>query len=276
MKTAHRNSPFSNNGANTNASTQDAKKQENKKMPRRITNSNPTPIKEAATISTEWSTTNKLAKQINTIMKLVFEDYYGTLIGVNQTTGEIAVTMMFRPLAASASSDGDDKRAFLPVADRVIEAGGNRLEAAISMVNQAQMKSSNFELSSYGAELLYDLILPQFRGKIDPFNPKTYKNFISEVTRGNQFGFMSNGTVYCSINIIDIAKLITLVHGEKDEDSQVVYNVGVVRPMVTDASGNTKNWVISISGMTRAALEKTMNELGAIMSDGDFVITGTM
>lgn len=269
---SYRNSPFQ--GGNTlGNSKQEAGKKQEKKDYRRIVNENPATIKDTSTYSTEYTTTNKLAMQLNSIMKAAFDDYYGTLFEVNG--GTLGVTLTFRPLAQAVDTN-NDRRAFLPVAESVVEAGKNKLETAIAVYNQTQLKSNNFELSEYGAELLYDLLDSRVRNNVNPFKPNTYKSLIAEIFNQSQFGWTTNGTIYCSISAIDINKLVSLVRGDSDktDNSKMAYAVGVVRPMAF--SSNVKNWVITITGMSKAALEKTMTELGAISSDGDFVVTGTM
>lgn len=275
-----RQSPFNSN-ANSNNRANNAGEAKAAPTPakkhRRIVNDNPTTIKDAGTIVTEYSTTNKLAKQLNTILKSAFEDCYGTRITLDGAAG-LKVTVAFKPLAAPAGEK--DTRAFIPVSEQVARSGGNKLEMAIVQRNQAMMKSNNFELSAYGAELLYDLILPRIKAKLDPFNPKTYKNIISEASFG-QTMFNMNGTIYCSLDCIDINAAVKLIRGEKDleDGSAVVYGVTPMRPMSLMMGGTNqddKNWVISINGMSKVAFEKTMNELGGITDNGDFVVTGTI
>lgn len=226
------------------------------------------PLEFAGTFLTAYMTTRELEQKINVVLSDVFEDYYGCIISVNPNNakGAVNVDLFFSP--KSESTWEYDSRAFLSVKDKNTVPGENGIASLIRQNTLSAKRASSFELTDYGAQILWDF-LPNYltRGsfgkKIDWRYPATYAkaDLVSEVVDQSPIG---TPLIYYGVNSIDIIKLLGFIYGVKDtkDDSAVMYDVNIGRPISNVPNAVGANWLLIITRMTRKQYNATMPKLG--------------
>lgn len=262
-----RQSPF-----NGHTTTRNANYTEDDSKRRRIRNA--TPEKFPETVSTGYTTMNKLEKAINRIMSVAFEDWYGSKVFVDQNQ-QIQVEFYFRPTPVATEEDvANSKRAFVPI-ELNVNQGANALENKINYIDAAARRNSNFKMTPYAAEVLYSYLFSYITG-VNWKKPDTYRdrNLVAEVCDQQSFNYGQMPVTYCRVAGIDIFKVIRTIYGDKDENGKrYAYSINPIRPYTTyytfDGQQNTNpasNWLITIMRMTEEQFKETMDGLG--MSNG--------
>lgn len=218
---------------------------------------------------TDFMETKEIGAKINKIFNDVFEDYHGCIVTAdpNNASRHLKIDMFFIPQRESHSKQ--DSRAFVPVGSTIDTTGDNRI---MSMVKKNMMSSNKrndaFELTSYASEVLFDFVPDNLTRhniggkKIDWKNPDTYRNYITETPE------IVNGqnVIFCSIDCIDIVKVLAFIYGEKDPEnkSDVYYNVVLDRPATQMGFNGVlgANWIVTVTKMTKKQFESTMPKLG--------------
>lgn len=234
-------------------------------------NDNPIPFK--GVIKTAFTSTTELAHQVNKFMGTIFDDYYGSNIFVDQT-GNLSMSLIFKPVQAIGGKE--DHRAFAPITEQQVKSE-NTIVNTMFAVNAMQKRNSNFGLTQYASELLYDMIAPAIANgkRIDPFNPNTYKQIIAETVDNTPMG---GSIIYCSVDCIDLVRVLGKLYGVKDvtDNSQMLYQIVPLRPLNYSTAGQATNWLLAIYNMSRASFENTITKLGAVPNTGSIIaVTGT-
>ena len=214
-----------------------------------------------ATTKNMWISTVNLAKKINSLMKPIFEDYYGSLL--QNENGRITCTLFFKP--SSSPYEKDSKRAFAPIG---VTNKQDSAKAKIDAINQLSNRTRNFAITEYASELLSDLMMKNC--KVDPFNPATYKNYTSEYNSRNMMG----QCIYCVVAGIDLMKLLGVIYGFKDKKTKTrnLFQVIPQRPVgstdKTQATPNA-NWLCLITLLSEAELNNILQSSGLLPMYGD-------
>ena len=225
----------------------------------RITNEEPEEF--SATTKTMWISTVNLAKKINALMSPIFEDWHGSLIQVEN--GMLTCTFYFKPTNAPITKDST--RAFAPIG---VTDANNGVKSKIDAINRANIKSNNFELTPYAAELLYDIMDRKVQQQINPFNPKSYNNVTTEVNSNQMF----SQVIYTLVMRIDLCKLLSIIYGFKDSNgSRNFFQVNPIRPVDLAAPRNNmySNWLCSVTLMSKKELDKVLQTSGILPVYGD-------
>ena len=239
--------------------------QQQKKEWMRITNDKPEEFE--ATTATKYMSGIDIAKKINHVMSTVFDDWHGCLVTNNN--GMVQCTFYFKP--TNAPVEKGSHRAFIPVGG---VAKGDSLMDKFTAVNNLSNKSSNFMMTEYASELLYDLMGGAVKPRINPFNPKSYNSVVSEQSASQLVG----STVYCLVSCIDVNRLLALIYGERNKDgSRQYYEIAPIRPLDNSQQPSIySNWLHVITAMSEKEFKKTVQAVGAVANFGDVpAITGS-
>lgn len=223
---------------------------------------NDNPLKFETIISKMTTTTTKLAMQINEVFHNMFSDYYGS--DVRYTENGIAVFLVFKP---DPTSKGDDKRAFVPIQEvnKTTNDTVNRM-MSINAINNARRRT--MEITSYGMEIMYDLMNQGMRKKVNPKNPQTFLNFTGEAETKD--GLYSPITcVYCTMFGLDLYRILDVIFGAKSKDgSRYIYNVKAMKPINMMPGVVSQNWIVEIERMTTSAFDKLSRDIGGVPIPG--------
>lgn len=229
---------------------------------------------------TAYMQTSELERKINSVMGTLFEDYHGCIISVVQNNyNDIRVDLFFRPRRNSNDVD-NDTRAFVSVDEVHINPNDSAILNAVRKNTAAVKRSSNFSLTDYASQILYDFLPNSLTEKsriggrtVDWKNPNSYQkaNIVSELVDG------SSQMIYACVTGLDIVKLVAFIYGEKDQASKSgnIYNVTPSRPASDLPSVLGSNWIISITKMTWADYGKIMKKLGVNPTRGTLPINTT-
>lgn len=244
------------------------KAEENPKEDKLLHIVNDNPLEFQTTVEKSLTTTTEMAMQINEIFRPIFSDWYGCEV-IPNVNGSVEVRFIFK-----AISNGDDeKRAFLPI-NRSREKTDNQVLDRIYAINAANMsKHHTLEITSYGAEVIYDVMINEFKKKVNPQKRETMRNYYSEVAEN--VGYMSTvQNIYCTVNGIDIYKLLGIVFGSKTSGGeQIVYKVTPIRPVTPGINPMgiaiaNQNYIVEIEKMTMKRFNEAMLKMGMMPMSG--------
>ena len=213
-----------------------------------------------ATTKNAWVNTFDLAKKINALLRPIFEDYFGSLLEIEN--GRMTCTLYFKP--SSAPLGENSKRAFAPLGGVVSKHDNGR--GKINAINQKGNRSKNFAITEYAAELLSDLVEPYCN--IDPFNTATYNRITAECNSRTMMG----QCIYCTVNNISIVRLLGLLYGVKDKETNSFnkYQIIPQRPIDLNTKNlKSANWLCLITVLPEAKLNKMLQTSGYLPIHGD-------
>lgn len=233
---------------------------------------NNTPLAFDATVEKVLTTTTELSMQVNEVFKPLFSDWYGCEIGPD-SNGNLIVNFIFK----AVNSGDDSTRAFLPI-DKVREKTSNKtLDRILSINLMNSSKSHTMEITSYGAEMMYDVMLNALKKNIKPDNVATMRNYIGEVSESVGYGGAIQN-IYCTVTGIDIYKILGIVFGTKDSTgSQIVYNAKAIRPVAAGMVVAKANYIVEVEKMTMSKYNTAMTKMGMYPMPGAITaVTGTI
>lgn len=220
---------------------------------------NDTPIEFEEIISKMTTTTTKLSMQINEVLHDLFSDYYGCEIIPNQM-GSLDVTLIFKAIPVT---EGDDKRAFLPISAQKDQTNNQTLNRMLTINAMNASRHRTMEITPYGMEMLYDIMTRDVKKKVNIKNVDTFQKYTGEVAE--QTGLYSTvNNIYCTMTGIDLYRILDVVFGQKDsKGSRYIYKANPIRPVnVYAGTGGQRNWIVEIERMTVDAFNKLSAEIG--------------
>lgn len=234
---------------------------------------NNTPLELVSTVKKSLTTTTELAMQVNEVFKPLFSDWHGCEI-VPDNNGNLLVNFIFKAI----NTGKEDTRAFLPI-NHIQEKSSNKTLDRINAINlMNSSKNRTMELTSYGAEMIYDVMVNSLKKSVNPANiPSMYK-IIGEVAENVGYGGMVQN-IYCTATGIDIFKVLGVVFGTKDKDngSRIVYNARAIRPVAANVAGVRANYIVEIERMTMDDYNAAMMKMGMFPMPGAITaVTGTI
>ena len=253
------------------------KAEENQKEDKLLRVVNDNPLQFQTTVEKCLTTTTEMAMQINEIFKPIFSDWYGCEV-VPNVNGGIEVKFIFK-----AINNGDkETRAFLPI-NQSQEKTDNQVLDRIYAINAANMsKNHTLEITSYGAEVIYDVMINEFKKKINPHKKETMRKYYSETSE--TVGYAGNvQNIYCTVIGIDIYKVLGVVFGNKSENGdQIVYKATPIRPVTPGLNPMglaiaNQNYVVDIEKMEMKKFNSAMLKIGMMpMSGAIAAVTSTV
>lgn len=242
-----------------------------------------TPEKFDKLAATTLETTQRLAKRINKLFSSAFVDYHGSVVYCTAGNGNVApnqqfmVELHFKPVAAGSIHPSEDRvRAFKPIAET--SAGTEDIVAGIKNIYGNLRTSSKFELTSEGAQILSEFVLPGVdNGKnVDPWKPSSFNTIKAEYVDTPQYG---QSPIMVKVCGLDLIRLIAKIYGRKNEaGKKVEYGVipyGPVTPLNNQMVQNTANWRVLIMQIDAEKTFDLASEFGIIPAgNGGSVITG--
>ncbi len=241
---------------------------------------NESPEKFEGAYITGFTTTIKLEKSINRAFRMLFSDYYGCVLtpDPSNTKHPLRVDLYFQPRhKESYKEDELKRRAFVQTEESIANPNDSRLQEMVRANTLSyRERSRRFSMTEYASEIIFDFISDDIKSntRINPFNPETYSDRVNE-TQNNVNG---QNIIICSVDGIDIEKLLGFIYGDTENKSKIYYKVMIQKPYsINSVAGVASNWVVSITKMTRAQYVNAMNEIGAEPSYGSIRInTETM
>lgn len=222
-----------------------------------IVNDDPLDFEE--TTAKSLTTTTQLAMQINEIFKPLFSDWHGSEIQIDQNNNCL-VTFVFKAVATG----DNDKRAFLP-ADKAVEKSANSLITRMAQINaQNNSKNRNLEITQYGREMMYDIMLNNVKKGINVNDPNTFRKYIAETSEtAGYLGSVQN--IYDVVVGIDIYKVLGILFGVKDSKKRrICYKINPIRtvtPQMMPGHGRA-NYIVEIEKTTEEQVNKAMTKFG--------------
>lgn len=230
-------------------------------------------IKLPTTVRTTLMSTTDLCQYINEVFKPVAKDYYGSEVFPN-ANGQIEVNMVFK-----AIPDNDkNRRVFIPIGADESKKTENSVLNRINALNAMNMGSNTMKMTSYGTEILYDLMQTNARKKINPDKPETMNNFFAEIKENAGYGITVQN-VYNTVVGLDIYKILPLIFGSTDDNGdKVIRKINPIRPLTAGVVVAARpNYLIEIQTMSIKAYKTAMAKVGMMPMPGAITaITGTM
>ena len=209
-------------------------------------------------IQTMYSDSSAFCNEaINPLMRMVFNDYYGSKIEVAQNKS-IITSLYF---AENNIKDEGKTNAI----ERVITSDSLRdIDNRIKMVNNtigSKSYQNQFKLTQDGKDILEDIVpsgVRQSNGKIN------WGAITSEGILKNTFG-MNNDVIYIQV-VVDINKIIPLIYGSKDGDDTYQYMVTIGNPINPQTTYGcniiVKQWQMFVMKLSSNATRKIAQQYG--------------
>lgn len=241
-----------------------------------------TPEKFEKLASTTLETTQRLAKRINKLFSAAFVDYHGSVVTCTAGNGNVAlnqqfmVELHFKPVAVGQAESDGRVRAFKPIEEGTV---GTDIIAGLKNIYGSMRTSARFELTSEGAQILSEFMLPGTdNGKnVDPWKASSFDTVKAEYVDTPQYG---QSPIMVRITALDLNKLIRKIYGNKSEaGKKVEYGVipyGPVTPNINNQMvQNNANWRVMIMQIDAEKTFDLASEFGIIPAgNGGTVITG--
>lgn len=227
------------------------------------------------TMAMKLTTTNKLAKEINSIFTPVFSDYFGCIINA---ANNLDVNLYFKP----QSINNINPNKYHAIEENVYGSDdSSNIMRRLDSIYTSTQKKNVFRLTSEASQILYEFLNPALTNghkKINAYDPQSYinANIMVEIQdRAYNYG----GQPYYLVMIqgLDIIKFISKIYGDKcSNGSKAFYQVqpctalNNVQPQMPNA-----NWVISIQKLDSERLAELASEVGLTRTEmGVPVVTG--
>ena len=208
----------------------------------------------APTKAEKITTTQHIAKMLNQRLKQAFQDYRGCFVEPAQN-GAISVTLIFNQLSADKIDNTEDAiaAAFLPV-ESLRTTGSNIAERSRALANEIN-NGRKYRISDEAKSAFGELIAA------DP--SKINWNNVSGEGYQKQ-GWAQEG--YCYIKNIDIIKVLEIIFGsrDKDTDAKIYYNPVVLAPVSNVNLARPNNWTVNIQFMTDESMKDMCEEVGFV------------
>lgn len=223
---------------------------------------NDTPLEMSVVTEGSLTTTTTLSMYINSVIGPIFKDWYGSDV-FPDNNGNINVNFVFKAINDDSKAD---ERAFMPMGKAKNDTDNKMLNRILS-INAMNRSNRTMELTGYGAEAIYDLMINSNRNKVNPDKPESFKNFIAETAETVGYGGMVQN-IYSIVTGIDIYKVLAVVFGTTNEDGQVVRKLTPIRPVAGFNTGGKTNYIIDIQTMSVKRYEEAMAEIGMLPMPG--------
>lgn len=214
-----------------------------------------------------FENTAKISKMINKILGSAFVDYHGSAIFINPGNGnpmtaQMAVELYFKPFSESQAAEGDNKsiRAFKMIGEG---SDDSRIAAQLRAINSLN-RNINFEITSEGAQILSEFMIPGFN--IDPFNPNTFRNHVNQFQDNNGY---TNGPIYIKLLNVDLTKLLRIIYGPSMSNGTPADYLVLPQSPVNPAMLNSQisnpyiNWRLKIMKASKEKVNELLAEMGA-------------
>lgn len=240
---------------------------------------NDTPLKFETTVEKMLTTSTELAMMINEVFKPMMSDWYGSEIIIGNN-GELIVNFTFKSI-----TNGDNtRRVFLPINQATEKSSNQTLDRFMSVNLMNAAKSRNMEITSYGIEMMLDVMLPHVKQKIKADNVNTIRPFIGETYESaGMYSTVQN--IYNTVTGIDINRVLNVVFGARESSNagdHFIYKARALRPvdmamMQYAYNKPSVNYIVEIERMTNNKYNNAMLKIGKTPMPGTITaITGTI
>lgn len=244
-----------------------------------------------STIDCAAMTTSSISRHVNSLFRRVFADYEGckVIVDQQQDPNGISVLNQIHPIQVELYfplgnvTDGDNSKvyAFRPITDKINNQKSN-LSNNMGYTsrclghNIAMTTNKSSEITQDAIDIFHPLLWRevQMRTSVNP-SPAEFANlgiYVEGSTSNNSGIYTSqvnSRIIYNIVKFVDINSILSILFGEKDEDtgSRLIYQVTPIKPF--DANMNTnmitqrdRKWVFYVYRNNEQSLADMVNELG--------------